>query len=115
MNNFWPVRVLRFVSVFFILSVCLGMYFYPGGNIHNPTQAGYSFTHNFLSDLIRMVMQMEPFWCSCSLVRTENVSVCGIATLSALTDVYGNIIQNRFLIYLARPCFPVRMHFYSKI
>ena len=30
MNNFWPVRVLRFVSVFFILSVCLGMYFYPG-------------------------------------------------------------------------------------
>ena len=51
MNNFWPVRVLRFVSVFFILSVCLGMYFYPGGNIHNPTQAGYSFTHNFLSDL----------------------------------------------------------------
>jgi hypothetical protein len=29
MNNFWPVRVLRFVSVFFILSVCLGMYFYP--------------------------------------------------------------------------------------
>ncbi len=51
MNNFWPVRVLRFVSVFFILSVCLGMYLYPGGNIHNPTQAGYSFTHNFLSDL----------------------------------------------------------------
>lgn len=51
MNNFWPVRVLRFVSVFFILSVCLGMYFYPGGNIHNPAQAGYSFTHNFLSDL----------------------------------------------------------------
>ena len=27
------------------------MYFYPGGNIHDPLQTGYSFTHNFLSDL----------------------------------------------------------------
>ena len=51
MSNFWPVRVLQFVSVFFMFSVCLGMYFYPGGNIHDAAQAGYSFTHNFLSDL----------------------------------------------------------------
>jgi len=50
-SNFWPVRVLQFVSVFFMFSVCLGMYFYPGGNIHDAAQAGYSFTHNFLSDL----------------------------------------------------------------
>ena len=27
------------------------MYSYPGGNIHDPLQIGYSFTHNFLSDL----------------------------------------------------------------
>jgi hypothetical membrane protein len=27
------------------------MYFYPGGKIHDPEQIGYSFTHNFLSDL----------------------------------------------------------------
>jgi hypothetical membrane protein len=27
------------------------MYLYPGGNIHDPLQTGYSFTHNFLSDL----------------------------------------------------------------
>jgi len=27
------------------------MYFYPGGNIHDAGQIGYSLTHNFLSDL----------------------------------------------------------------
>lgn len=51
MNNFWPVKVLRFVTLFFLASVFLGMYFYPGGNIHDQQQVGYSFTHNFLSDL----------------------------------------------------------------
>ncbi len=51
MDNFWPVKVLRFVSVFFLSSVCIAMYFYPGGNIHDAEQIGYSLTHNFLSDL----------------------------------------------------------------
>ena len=51
MDNFWPVKVLRVVSVFFFGAVCIGMYWYPGGNIHNPDQIGYSFTRNFLSDL----------------------------------------------------------------
>lgn len=51
MNNFWPVKVLRFVTLFFLLAIALGMWLYPGGNIHDPKQLGYSFTHNFLSDL----------------------------------------------------------------
>ena len=51
MSNFWPAIVLRFVPLFFIIAVCIGIAFYPGGNIHNPEQAGYSLTHNFLSDL----------------------------------------------------------------
>jgi len=51
MNNFWPVKVLRFVSIFFICAVLFAAMMYPGGNIHDPEQVGYSFTHNFLSDL----------------------------------------------------------------
>ena len=51
MNNFWPVKVLRFVTLFFLLAIALGMWLYPGGNIHDPKHLGYSFTHNFLSDL----------------------------------------------------------------
>jgi len=51
MSHFWTVSVLRFVSSFFIIAVCVGIYSYPGGNIHDVNQVGYSLTHNFLSDL----------------------------------------------------------------
>ena len=51
MYNFWTVTVLRFVALFFIVAGSAAVYFYPGGNIHDPTQLGYSITHNFLSDL----------------------------------------------------------------
>jgi len=51
MYKFWTVDVLRFVTIFFIISVFIAMFFYPGGNIHDPSQIGYSISHNFLSDL----------------------------------------------------------------
>ncbi len=51
MINFWTVKVIRFVTIFFVIAVIAASYFYPGGNIHDSNQLGYSFTHNFLSDL----------------------------------------------------------------
>ena len=51
MYKFWTVDVLRFVTIHFIISVLVSIYFYPGGNIHDPFQVGYSISHNFLSDL----------------------------------------------------------------
>tara|TARA_Y100000768_G_C23897101_1_gene643183 strand:- start:103 stop:783 length:681 start_codon:yes stop_codon:yes gene_type:complete len=51
MINFWTVKVIRFVVIFFIIACAISSYFYPGGNIHDSSQLGYSFTHNFLSDL----------------------------------------------------------------
>ena len=51
MINFWTVKVIRFVTIFFVIAIIIASYFYPGGNIHDATQLGYSFTHNFLSDL----------------------------------------------------------------
>ena len=51
MYKFWTVDVLRFVTIFFTISVFVSMFFYPGGNIHDPSQIGYSISHNFLSDL----------------------------------------------------------------
>lgn len=51
MYKFWTVDVLRFVTIFFTISVFVSMFFYPGGNIHDPSQLGYSINHNFLSDL----------------------------------------------------------------
>lgn len=51
MFYFWTVKVIRFVPIFFVLASIIAAYFYAGGNIHNPSQIGYSVTHNFLSDL----------------------------------------------------------------
>ena len=51
MTKFWTVYVIRFVSIFFVTSVIIASFFFPGGNIHNPNQVGYSFSHNFLSEL----------------------------------------------------------------
>ena len=51
MYKFWTVRCLQFTAIFFIFGVTISSLFYPGGNIHNPEQIGYSITHNFLSDL----------------------------------------------------------------
>ena len=45
------VKFIRLVPILFFVSVCIAIFFYPGGNIHDSTQEGYSFTHNFLSDL----------------------------------------------------------------
>ena len=51
MLNFWTIKVVRFVTCFFVFACIVAAFFYPGGNIHDATQVGYSFTHNFLSDL----------------------------------------------------------------
>jgi len=51
MYKFWTVKIIRFIPLIFIFGVVIAMVFYPGGNIHNPEQIGYSFTNNFLSDL----------------------------------------------------------------
>ena len=54
MNNFGlinAVKFIRLVPILFLIGISIAMYFYPGGNIHDSSQVGYSLTHNFLSDL----------------------------------------------------------------
>ena len=47
----FAINFIRFVSIFFFIGIGISMLFYPGGNLHDPTQEGYSLSHNFLSDL----------------------------------------------------------------
>ena len=51
--NFWPAVILKFIPIFFVISVLAAIILYPGGNIHNHEQIGYVLSHNFLSDLGR--------------------------------------------------------------
>ena len=50
-NLIYAVRFIRLVPILFFISVCIAIFLYPGGNIHDSSQEGYSFSHNFLSDL----------------------------------------------------------------
>ena len=50
-HYFWTVTILRLVATYFLLAVSVAIFLYPGGNIHDCSQVGYSLTHNFLSDL----------------------------------------------------------------
>ena len=51
MTKFWTVYLIRFVSIYFILGVIISSFLYPGGNLFDPDQIGYSFSKNYLSDL----------------------------------------------------------------
>lgn len=51
MTKFWAVYIIRFVSLYFLSSVIVAAILYPGGNIFDTNQIGYSFTKNYLSDL----------------------------------------------------------------
>lgn len=48
---FWTVIIMRVVPIYFLFAVIVSMLLYPGGNIHDSSQLGYSLTRNFLSDL----------------------------------------------------------------
>ena len=54
MNNLGlinAVKFIRLVPILCLVGISISIYFYPGGNIHDPLQVGYSVSHNFLSDL----------------------------------------------------------------
>ena len=42
---------MRIVPSYFAFAVMISILLYPGGNIHDSSQVGYSLSHNFLSDL----------------------------------------------------------------
>ena len=48
---FWTVTIMRIVPCYFIFAVMISILLYPGGNIHDSSQVGYSLSRNFLSDL----------------------------------------------------------------
>jgi len=50
-NQFLLIFAPRIAVAIFIILQIIGMWVYPGGTIHNENAIGYSFTHNFFSDL----------------------------------------------------------------
>ena len=53
MNRFWCLYVPRFTVIFFLVSICIAILLYPGGNHLETDQTGYSLSKNFISELGR--------------------------------------------------------------
>ena len=49
--KFWIKDMPKYSMIIFLVLNILAMLLYPGGNINNPDQIGYSFSNNFFSDL----------------------------------------------------------------
>ena len=92
-DKFWINDMPKYAMIIFIVLNILAMFLYPGGNINNPDQIGYSFTHNFFSDLGMTVSHSnENNILSCILF---NLSLCVIGVcFSMLFYSIRNYFQN---------------------
>ena len=50
-KKFWINDMPKYAMIMFVILNISAMFLYPGGNINNPDQVGYSFVNNFFSDL----------------------------------------------------------------
>ena len=50
-DKFWILDMPKYSMIIFILFNIIAMFLYPGGNINEQEQIGYSFIRNFFSDL----------------------------------------------------------------
>ena len=70
MNNFWVTDMPKYSMIIFIVLNIISMILYPGGNLHELEQIGYSFTRNFFSDLGLTVSHSKvPNTYSCIRIR----------------------------------------------
>ena len=100
MNNFWITDMPKYSMVIFVVFNAIAMILYPGGNLHDFNQEGYSFTRNFFSDLgLTVSHSKEPNIFSCLLFNTSLI-ICGI-TFSMLFYKIKDVFRYNFLSKVA--------------
>jgi len=81
-NKFWINDMPKYSIIIFVGLNILAMLLYPGGNINNLDQIGYSFSNNFFSDLGMTISHSnENNMISCLLF---NLSLCVIGVCFAM-------------------------------
>ena len=109
-NKFWISDMPRYSMIIFIVLNALAMLLYPGGNINNPTQIGYSFVNNFFSDLGMTISHSnENNIFSCILF---NSSLCVIGVCFGMLFY---TIRNYFLRYKYLSLFATFLGVYASI
>ena len=82
-DKFWISDMPKYTLCIFLFSNVLAMFFYPGGNINDPNQIGYSFLNNFFSDLGRVESLQNP--------AKNNFISCALFNLSLLLHFNKNL------------------------
>ena len=103
MSIFWPIRVLRFVPLFFILAVLIGAIAYPGGNIHDLQRAFlFCFTFALLTCSTNQfdLKSLNPFKNSCIDKQVYQAEVSAryglnnlIFTAAVIVNVAASFLQ----------------------
>ena len=100
MNNFWITDMPKYSMIIFVVFNIIAMILYPGGNLHNFEQEGYSFTRNFFSDLgLTISHSKAPNTLSCILFNTSLI-VCGV-TFTMLFYKIKDVFRYKFLSKIA--------------
>ena len=100
MNNFWITDMPKYSMIIFVLFNITAMFLYPGGNLHDFEQIGYSFTRNFFSDLGLTISHSKvPNTFACILFNTSLI-ICGL-TFSMLFYKIKDVFKYNLLSKLA--------------
>ena len=100
-NKLWIVDMPKYSMAIFIFLNIIAMFLYPGSNLHDNSQIGYSFFDNFFSDLGRYrAYSGESNLISCLLFNFSLcvVGICFIMLFYKIKDVF---IQHKRLSLLA--------------
>tara|TARA_B100000959_G_C14950903_1_gene611855 strand:+ start:751 stop:1431 length:681 start_codon:yes stop_codon:yes gene_type:complete len=113
-KKFWLVTIPQRTIILFVILNILAMLKYPGGTLLDPSTSGYSFIHNFLSDLGRFVswnghynfysnlffnlsMMLTGlvfsifFFHVRSLFQTENIALYWVSIIGTIFGIAGGI------------------------
>ena len=102
-DKIWIVDFPKYTILLFIIFNAMAMYFYPGGNINNPEQIGYSFIYNFFSDLGMTSSHQNPpqsNLISCLLFNGSLIviGVCFSMLFYKVKNVFSNQINHPYEI-----------------
>ena len=102
-NNFWIDTMPKYSLVLFLSCNILAMIFYPGGNMLDPLQKGYSFSSNFFSDLGMTNSHQYPINSNLISCILFNVSLClvGVCFTMLFYKIKNIFFKNKILSTLA--------------
>ena len=99
-NNFWITDMPKYSMIIFVIFNILAMLLYPGGNLHDFDQIGYSFTRNFFSDLGLTVSHSKISNTYSCVLFNSSLIICGV-TFTMLFYRIKDAFQNNLLSLLA--------------